>query len=183
MQQTVDSEIASGEEGQPGPSPDTEPPESERTVSVSVQGADREVDVETLEWVRGRLADAIAEIPESESALLRVTARIVDDQEMDDAHRRYSGVAGTTDVLTFVEATESGREVDLLVCHQEAARRASELGHHPRRELLLYCLHGVLHALGHDDHDPDDHDRMHAEEDRILERIGVGRTFDREGGR
>ena len=184
MQQTVESEIASGEEGQPSSGPDAEPPESEVTGLVSVERADCEVETETIEWVRERLVDAIGEIPECDSALLtRVTARVVDDREMDEAHRRFSGISGTTDVLTFVEATERGREVDLLVCHQEARRRASELGHDLRRELLLYCLHGVLHALGRDDKEPADHDRMHAEEDRILERIGVGRIFGGEGGR
>lgn len=181
MERTVDSEIATGEDGQSGSGADPEPPEPAFDVDVSVRDADGVVDAVALEWIRTHLVSAVGELEPSETACVRISARIVGDDEMDVAHRRFSDVPGTTDVLTFVESSEAGLEVDLLVCRDEAARRASELGHDVRRELLLYVLHGVLHAVGFDDHAPEDHARMHAEEDRILERIGVGRTFDRGG--
>jgi probable rRNA maturation factor len=59
----------------------------------------------------------------------------------------------------------------------EARRQAAGRALPVERELLLYCVHGVLHCLGYDDHDDAEYVRMHAEEDRILEAIGVGRTF------
>jgi ssRNA-specific RNase YbeY (16S rRNA maturation enzyme) len=34
-----------------------------------------------------------------------------------------------------------------------------------------------MHAIGHDDHEPEAHTLMHAEEDRLLTRIGVGAIF------
>jgi ssRNA-specific RNase YbeY (16S rRNA maturation enzyme) len=43
--------------------------------------------------------------------------------------------------------------------------------------LLLYGVHGLLHAIGHDDHEPGAHALMHAEEDRLLTKIGVGPIF------
>ncbi|MEM9372899.1 MAG: rRNA maturation RNase YbeY, partial [Planctomycetota bacterium] len=100
------------------------------------------------------------------------------------AHEHHTGVPGTTDVLTFDLRSEEARatevrtlDADITVCVDEARRRGRELRHEPRRELLLYVIHGVLHCLGHDDHDPTAFDRMHAAEDELLERIGVGRTF------
>jgi len=42
---------------------------------------------------------------------------------------------------------------------------------------LLYVVHGVLHCLGHDDHDEAGYASMHALEDRVLYAIGVGATF------
>ena len=68
-----------------------------------------------------------------------------------------------------------------MLCLDEAARRSRDLEHPVEHELLLYAIHGVLHVLGHDDHDPAAFERMHAEEDRILEAIGVGPVFRRGG--
>lgn len=109
--------------------------------------------------------------------------RIVGDAAMSEAHERYSGVTGTTDVLTF-DLREGGEplDTDLLVCLDEASRRALEGGHEPVRELLLYIVHGMLHCLGHDDVTEAGAAAMHEEEDRVLERIGVGATYTRVRG-
>lgn len=111
-----------------------------------------------------------------------VRVRIVDDAAMAAAHLKYSSIPGTTDVLTFdmadgLSAQGEPLDVDILVCIDEARRQAAPRGHQVERELLLYILHGVLHCLGHDDHDERAFARMHAEEDRILAAIGVGSTF------
>jgi probable rRNA maturation factor len=108
----------------------------------------------------------------------RLAVRIVADAEMARLHEKHTGVPGTTDVLTFDNpAPGSPLDVDIAVCVDEAGRRAAELGHTVERELLLYAVHGLLHCLGFDDHDPGNGERMHAEEDRLLEAAGVGRTF------
>ena len=119
-------------------------------------------------------------------SLARVAVRIVDDAEMIRLNRRFAHADHTTDVLSFNLShwDLSGEEADsihadIAVCADEAARRAAELGHPIERELLLYCLHGVLHCVGFDDHAEADYAAMHAEEDRILSAIGVGATFSR----
>lgn len=107
-----------------------------------------------------------------------VRIKVVGDAEMADAHLRYADTPGTTDVLTFdLSESADALDTDIMVCLDEAARRAAERGHETRRELLLYVVHGVLHCLGHDDHDEEDFRRMHAAEDELLERLGVGATF------
>jgi probable rRNA maturation factor len=122
------------------------------------------------EWLVGSLGRLRAlAAPE----LRRFTVRLVADAEMSRLHGRHLNDATTTDVLTFVD----GDEADVAVCVDEARRRSAELGHDLRRELLLYGLHGLLHAVGFDDRTPLDFDRMHAEEDRLLREIGVGATF------
>lgn len=116
-----------------------------------------------------------------------VRLRIVADPEMDALHRRTTGIAGTTDVLTF-DLRDLGLgplDVDIVACLDEAARQAAARGHAPERELLLYALHGILHCLGHDDHDEAAFARMHAAEDAVLTAIGVGPVYARpaaEGG-
>lgn len=129
--------------------------------------------------LRGEILRSLAFLPR---AVDRVHLEIVDDREMDRLHRLHSRIAGTTDVLTFPAHAEGDPvEVDIVACADEAARRAAEFGHPIDRELLLYAIHGLLHCCGHDDHDPAAHDRMHAEEDRILRALGVGATFRPEG--
>jgi probable rRNA maturation factor len=139
----------------------------------------------------GRLAPAAAAWLEAKAReALRVLGvggevrvRVVGDGEMGAAHSRYAGVAGTTDVLTFDLGEGGPLDADLLVCADEAARQAAARGHPPERELLLYVLHGVLHCLGHDDHDEAAAAAMHACEDEVLTAIGVGPTYARgEGG-
>jgi probable rRNA maturation factor len=104
---------------------------------------------------------------------------VVDDAAMSEAHQRFSGISGSTDVLTFDlrDVASAPLDTDIMICLDEAQRCGSERNHPAKRELLLYIIHGILHCLGHDDHDHDSYQRMHAREDQILEAIGVGRTF------
>jgi len=130
--------------------------------------------------------------------------RIVDDAEMAELHGRYGGPFEPTDVLTFdladpdletsdadvkppppaledlaVAATPARRSVDcdVVVDVEEAARQSAWRGHPVDEELLLYALHGLLHALGLDDHDDDDFRRMHGIEDHLLGELGVTARF------
>jgi probable rRNA maturation factor len=107
-----------------------------------------------------------------------VTVRVVGDEEMARLHVRHANVPGTTDVLTFPQSPAGEPiEADIAICVDEAARRASEFGHTAERELLLYCVHGLLHCTGFDDHTDEAYERMHAEEDRLLASVGVEPTF------
>ena len=105
--------------------------------------------------------------------LKRLTVQCVNDQAMGELHLRHMNNPATTDVLTFAD----GDEADVAVCVDEASRRAQELSHEVRDELLLYCLHGLLHAGGMDDQTPADFAAMHGEENRLLSAIGLGKIF------
>lgn len=121
----------------------------------------------------------------------QLTLAIVADEEMADLHEQYTGVAGTTDVLTFdlsdhVEADAHGNatesltviEGDIILCIDEARRQAAQRSHDTGHELLLYVVHGLMHLLGEDDHTEEDFHRMHAREDALLNQMGVGPLFD-----
>ena len=129
-----------------------------------------------------QLAAALPRVDAAAAAHLafegQLRARVVDDARMSDAHERYSGVSGTTDVLTF-DLSEADRivDADALVCIDEARRQAAALGHAPARELLLYALHALLHCCGFDDADDHAAAAMHRAEDEILVAAGIGATF------
>jgi probable rRNA maturation factor len=110
---------------------------------------------------------------------------IVNDPEMTDLHARTLNLPTTTDVLTFdlrenLPATTkegSSVELDTVLCRDEALRRAKELGHPPREELLLYAIHSLLHVQGHNDLKKSDATRMHHREDSLLTSLGIGARF------
>lgn len=151
-------------------------------------------------WLLDRLSEALPEACRREKARSggnvrggEVRVRVIGDEEMAKMHEEYAGVEGTTDVLTFDMSIDEGSgapdlDVDVLVCLDEALRQGAKRGHehHPEHELLLYALHGILHCLGHDDHDDIAYRAMHRAEDDILSAIGVGPIFARrettEGG-
>lgn len=129
------------------------------------------IEAEERAWLAERLARAVELIRSAVYA--RIDVRIVDDAEMIRLHDRAMGDATTTDVLTWVERRADGTiEVDLALCADEAARQARGRGHDRREELLLYGVHGLLHAAGFDDRDPEAFARLHAEEARIIAALG-----------
>jgi probable rRNA maturation factor len=186
----ADGETEGGSAAEPSAEPDPPEPGSLRGVPASPPSTIVDVRRPTsggesidLGWIRDRAAAVIDRVAvEQDVNITRCTVRIVDDAEMSAAHQRFSRVSGPTDVLTFVSDAGDGLEIDLLACLDEASRRVASFEHDATHELLLYVVHGVLHAVGHDDHDPESHARMHAEEDRLLTEIGVGPVYRVEGG-
>ncbi|MFI5380637.1 MAG: rRNA maturation RNase YbeY [Tepidisphaerales bacterium] len=113
-----------------------------------------------------------------------LSVAIVGNRRMAELHERFMGIAGPTDVLTFeLEHDRRGGVTsgEVVVCLPVARKRAKELGHEPRLELLLYAIHGMLHLCGFDDKTAADFRKMHAMEDRILTALGIGPVFAADG--
>ncbi len=104
---------------------------------------------------------------------------VLDDERMQAVNRDSLGHDYPTDVLSFpfVEAPVLVGEV--LVSADTARREAAERGHPAYHELLLYAVHGVLHLLGYEDHDPAARRRMRRAERRALGALGVPPVFRR----
>ena len=54
-----------------------------------------------------------------------------------------------------------------------ARRQARETGHSYAAELKVLALHGLLHLLGYDHHDPADGGRMARLERRLRAKVGL----------
>jgi rRNA maturation RNase YbeY len=118
--------------------------------------------------------------------LCELSLVLVGDVRMAHLHKRYLGIDGPTDVLTFEIDVRKGqvRSGEVVICVPEARRRSRREGVPIRNELLLYAIHGMLHLAGFDDRTKSGYQRMHQIEDRILSQLGVGATFipERKGG-
>ena len=113
-------------------------------------------------------------------ALSWLSVALIGDRKMALLHEQFLGIAGPTDVLTFpLEQDRRGRVStgEVVICVPEARRQAKRNRTGLERELLLYALHGMLHLCGYDDRTATAFRTMHATEDRILTRLGVGPVF------
>lgn len=93
--------------------------------------------------------------------LRTIECSVVGSRTMAKIHRGFLNERGATDVITFPYG-------EIVVCATVAASRGPEFGHTVADELALYCIHGLLHLAGHDDHHPADAERMRGEQEKIL---------------
>jgi len=110
-------------------------------------------------------------------AELCVTA--VDEETIAELNLRWMEKDGPTDVLAFPmdelrpgmvnEEPEEGVLGDLVLCPAVAAQQAKTAGHSTASELDLLTVHGILHLLGYDHAEPDEHKEMFDLQAKLLE--------------
>ncbi len=110
-------------------------------------------------------------------AELAVTA--VDEDTIAELNGKWMEKAGPTDVLAFPmdelrpgkvnEDPEEGVLGDLVLCPAVAERQAAEAGHSTTDELDLLTVHGILHLLGYDHAEPEEHKEMFGLQAQLLQ--------------
>jgi probable rRNA maturation factor len=103
---------------------------------------------------------------------------LVDPEEISELHLRWMDLPGPTDVLSFPmdelrvpevgEVPEQGILGDVVICPQVAADQGQAAGHGLPGELELLLTHGILHLLGHDHAEPEEHAVMFGLQDELL---------------
>ncbi len=103
---------------------------------------------------------------------------LVDPEEIAELHLRWMDLPGPTDVLSFpmdeLRAPAAGGDGepgmlgDVVICPQVAAEQGAEAGHGLPGELELLLTHGILHLLGHDHAEPEEHAAMFGLQDELL---------------
>lgn len=109
-------------------------------------------------------------------AELCVTA--VDEDTMAELNVRWMDKEGPTDVLAFPmdelrpgmvnEEPAEGVLGDLVLCPSVAREQAMSAGHSTATELDLLTTHGILHLLGYDHGDVDEHREMFGLQSQLL---------------
>ncbi len=112
----------------------------------------------------------------------QLSVSFVGAEEIRELNREYRAVDRATDVLSFPQFEDLMTEIpqageiclgDVVICRDKAEEQAKEFGHSFERELLYLFTHSVLHLLGYDHMEEDEKKLMRAEEEKIMEKIGL----------
>ncbi len=130
------------------------------------------------------------------SPLAELSVLLVDVEQMEKLHVRWMDEPGPTDVMAFPmdeldlrgsrgvgHAHGSGSPEpddgeptvlgDVVLCPEVALRQGQEAGHSMQAELNLLSVHGLLHLLGYDHGEPDEHTEMFGLQAELLASFGV----------
>ncbi|MES9541144.1 rRNA maturation RNase YbeY [Spirillospora sp. NPDC049024] len=130
-----------------------------------------EVDEQGIAALSRHVLDGMRVHPLAELSVL-----LVDEAAMTELHEKWMDEPGPTDVLSFPMdelrpghmsggadedgETDPGLLGDVVLCPAVAEKQAREAGHSTAEELELLCTHGILHLLGYDHAEPEEHREM-----------------------
>jgi len=110
--------------------------------------------------------------------LAELCVKLVDVETMTELNVKWMDGDGPTDVLAFPmdelrpgkvnEDPEEGILGDIMIAPDIAATQAETAGHPVEAELELLTTHGILHLLGYDHAEPEEHQEMFGLQDRLL---------------
>ena len=101
-----------------------------------------------------------------------VSVRLLSARPMRALNKASLGHDYATDVLSFDHGqTPEGRLLEIVVCPEVAKREAKARGIAPEQELTRYVVHGALHLLGHDDHEPGAKQKMWRAQERVMKKL------------
>jgi probable rRNA maturation factor len=139
----------------------------------------REVDVRELSRLARFVMDRMRVHPQAELCI-----KLVDEQTIAELNEQWMGKSGPTDVLAFPldelrpglvdEEPEEGVLGDLAICPTIAERQAEDArakgqpGYSTDDEIDLLTVHGILHLLGYDHAEPEEHREMFGLQARLL---------------
>jgi probable rRNA maturation factor len=132
-----------------------------------------ELDVQRLAALSRFVMDRMRVHPQAE-----LCVKAVDEATITELNQRWMDKEGPTDVLAFPmdelrpglvdEDPEEGVLGDLVLCPDIAARQGETAGHGTIAEIELLTTHGILHLLGYDHAEPEEHAEMFGLQDEIL---------------
>ncbi|HEX6469938.1 MAG TPA: rRNA maturation RNase YbeY [Streptosporangiaceae bacterium] len=137
-----------------------------------------EVDEAALVDLARHVLDSMRVHPLAELSLL-----LVDRSAMAELHEKWMDEPGPTDVLAFPmdelrpgqpggggedAAVDPSLLGDVVLCPDVAKAQAKKAGHSVADELHLLCTHGILHLLGYDHAEPEEHKEMFDLQARLL---------------
>src|SRR5688500_4762881 len=145
-----------------------------KSVSIEVLNeSGQELDVRELARLSRFVMDQMRVHP-----LAELCIKAVDEATIAQLNEQWMEKEGPTDVLAFPmdelrpglvnEEPEEGVLGDLVLCPDIAAKQAAAAGHSSDAEIELLTVHGILHLLGYDHAEPEEHREMFGLQDELL---------------
>jgi probable rRNA maturation factor len=110
--------------------------------------------------------------------LAELCIKAVDEPTIAQLNEQWMDTSGPTDVLAFPmdelrpgtvgEEPTEGVLGDLVLCPAVAERQGASAGHGTEAEIELLTVHGILHLLGYDHAEPEEHRVMFGLQDELL---------------
>jgi probable rRNA maturation factor len=143
-------------------------------VSVEILNeSGRELDEKGLAQLSRFVLDRMRVHPMAELCI-----KAVDEATIAQLNEQWMEKEGPTDVLAFPmdelrpglvnEEPEEGVLGDLVLSPDVAARQGETAGHGAEAEIELLTVHGILHLLGYDHAEPEEHKVMFGLQDELL---------------
>ncbi|WP_341231217.1 rRNA maturation RNase YbeY [Nocardioides salarius] len=133
----------------------------------------QQVDVRRLSTLSRFVMDRMHVHPQAELCI-----KAVDEATIAELNEQWMDKEGSTDVLAFPmdelrpglvdEEPEEGVLGDLVLCPEIARRQGESAGHGTVAEIELLTVHGILHLLGYDHAEPEEHREMFGLQDELL---------------
>jgi len=143
------------------------------TIEV-IDESGRALDVQGLSALSRFVMDRMRVHPQAELCI-----KAVDEATIAELNEKWMEKEGPTDVLAFPmdelrpglvnEELEEGMLGDLVLCPEVAERQAVTAGHSTEAEIELLTVHGILHLLGYDHAEPDEHKEMFGLQAQLLD--------------
>jgi len=133
------------------------------------------------QWLKSIITVVLGE--EHIAGSMEINCVITDDENIHRFNRRYRGIDGPTDVLSFALTEQSnssdsiefpslpgvpGKFGDIMISYPRAAAQARKLGHSVEEEITLLLVHGTLHLLGYDHQTAGEAKKMKKREKEII---------------
>ncbi len=135
--------------------------------------SERDLDVTGLAALSRFVMDRIRVHP-----LAELCTKAVDEPTIAQLNEQWMDKSGPTDVLAFPmdelrpgtvgEEPTGGVLGDLVLCPAVAERQGASAGHGTEAEIELLTVHGILHLLGYDHAEPEEHRVMFGLQDELL---------------
>jgi probable rRNA maturation factor len=139
--------------------------------------SDADLDVDHLAKLARFVMDRMRVHPQAELCI-----KLVDEATIAELNEQWMGKEGPTDVLAFPmdelrpglldEEPEEGVLGDLMIAPAIADKQGAAAGHGTLAEVELLTTHGILHLLGYDHAEPEEHREMFGLQAEILSAWG-----------
>jgi probable rRNA maturation factor len=135
--------------------------------------SDHDLDVKQLAALSRFVMDRMRVHP-----LAELCIKAVDEATIAQLNEQWMEKTGPTDVLAFPmdelrpglvdEEPTEGVLGDLVLCPAVAEQQGASAGHSTVAEIELLTVHGILHLLGYDHAEPEEHRVMFGLQDELL---------------